>query len=109
MALLLPNTPFEGACKVADDLLNGIRALGITHQDNDRGTVTASLGVYVCEPGVQEMTPAAMIKAADALLYAAKHSGRDCWRGIGGDTVAQSKVQAGPPREAGRLQPASPR
>jgi diguanylate cyclase len=92
LALLLPNTPFEGACKVADDLLQGIRALGIPHQGSDRGTVTASLGVYVCEPALQEVTPAAMIKAADALLYAAKHSGRDCWRATGGGTVAQSRV-----------------
>jgi diguanylate cyclase (GGDEF)-like protein len=92
MALLLPNTPFEGACKVANDLLVGIRALGIEHQDNDRGIVTSSLGVYVCEPATQEVSPAAMIKAADALLYAAKHSGRDCWRALGGEAMAQSQV-----------------
>ncbi|WP_263263208.1 sensor domain-containing diguanylate cyclase [Pseudomonas sp. RIT-PI-S] len=89
LALLLPNTPFDGACKIADDLLDGIRALRIEHLDNG-GIVTASLGVYVCEPGTQETSPAAMIKAADALLYAAKHSGRNRWRAAGGSQLAQS-------------------
>jgi diguanylate cyclase (GGDEF)-like protein len=90
LALLLPNTPFEGACKVAEDVLEGIRALGIPHQDNDRGIVTASCGVYVCEPATEDITPAAIIKGADALLYAAKHSGRDRWRAAGGGTLMQS-------------------
>lgn len=90
LALLLPNTPFEGACKVADDVLEGIRALGIVHHDNDRGIVTASCGVYVCEPALQDTSPAAIIKGADALLYAAKHSGRDRWRATGGGALMAS-------------------
>jgi len=90
LALLLPNTPFEGACKVADDVVEGIRALGIVHQDNDRSIVTASCGVYVCEPALHDTSPAAIIKGADALLYAAKHSGRDRWRAAGGGALVAS-------------------
>ncbi|WP_426198647.1 diguanylate cyclase [Pseudomonas sp. DC3200b2] len=89
MALLLPNTPFQGACKVADDLLQRIRALAIAHQDNERGVVTASLGIYVCHPAEQAVQPADLIKATDALLYAAKHSGRDRWRGASAGILAQ--------------------
>lgn len=90
LALLLPNTPLDGACKIANDLLHRIRALGIEHLDNEPGIVTASLGAFVGEPGQRDLTPAAMIKAADALLYAAKHSGRDQWRASGGTVLTQS-------------------
>lgn len=51
--------------------------------------VTASLGIYVCHPAEQAVEPADLIKATDALLYAAKHSGRDRWRGASAGILAQ--------------------
>jgi diguanylate cyclase len=75
--VLLPDTDMPGAIQVAQEILQAIVGLGIAHSDNPCAVVTASAGVSTALATSQEMTPAGMIKAADACLYYAKHSGRN--------------------------------
>jgi diguanylate cyclase len=77
--VLLPDTNVAGACHVAERILEAIRALALAHAGHPLGIVTASAGVAVSSPAGTETTPAGMLKAADALLYVAKHSGRNRW------------------------------
>ncbi|MFF7710454.1 diguanylate cyclase [Pseudomonas sp. NPDC007930] len=85
MTVLLPATGGPGACQVAEAILQNIRALGIPHADHPGGQVTASAGVFCCAPGRHPSSASGMLKAADAALYMAKHSGRDQWRMAGVD------------------------
>lgn len=77
--ILLPDTDVHAAGRIIQEILDAIRALGIEHLDHPGGVVTASAGLMVTVPGDDVATPASMIKAADALLYVAKHKGRDRW------------------------------
>ncbi|CAN1601219.1 protein of unknown function [Pseudomonas mediterranea] len=43
------------------------------------GIVTASAGITTSQPGTVDLTPAMLIKAADAFLYLAKNTGRNRW------------------------------
>ncbi|KIQ60862.1 sensor domain-containing diguanylate cyclase [Pseudomonas fluorescens] len=79
LTVLLPNTDNAGAAQVAQAILEGIRALGIEHGDHPLGLVTASAGVATCQPAIEDVTPAMLIKAADAFLYLAKNTGRNRW------------------------------
>jgi diguanylate cyclase (GGDEF)-like protein len=74
---LLPDTDPAGACHVAEDILQAIRALNVEHSDHPLGQVTVSVGVTLTTPARENITPEGLIKAADALLYVAKHSGRN--------------------------------
>jgi diguanylate cyclase (GGDEF)-like protein len=77
--VLLPDTNVSGAGKLAEELLQAIRALDIEHADHPFGIVTASAGVAAGTPAKDDTTPAGMIKSADAFLYAAKNGGRNRW------------------------------
>jgi diguanylate cyclase len=77
--VLLPNTDSAGAAQVAEEILQAIRALGIEHCAHPLGKVTASAGITTARPSVESVTPASLIKAADALLYVAKQQGRNRW------------------------------
>ncbi|NHN68573.1 GGDEF domain-containing protein [Pseudomonas fluorescens] len=77
--VLLPSTDSVGAAKVAQTILESIRALNIEHGDHPLGIVTASAGITSCRPGTDDVTPAMLIKAADAFLYLAKNTGRNRW------------------------------
>ena len=75
--VLLPNTDSSGALQVAEDILQAIRALQIEHAGHPLGKVTASAGVATCQPSRESVSPASLLKAADACLYAAKRAGRN--------------------------------
>ncbi len=77
--VLLPNTDKAGATRVAEAILESIRALNIEHVSHPFGKVTASAGVTASQPGREEVTPASLLKAADGCLYQAKQQGRNCW------------------------------
>lgn len=77
--VLLPDTDITGAGQVAQQILDAIQGLAIVHADHPLGVVTASAGVIARAPALQEVTPAGMLKAADAFLYQAKHNGRNRW------------------------------
>lgn len=70
-AVMLPETPPEGAFYVAERLRRAISAL-----DVDGIRLTASIGVASVE-GRWEGDPEALVRAADQALYQAKRGGRD--------------------------------
>jgi diguanylate cyclase len=76
--VLLPDTDSAGALKVAQDIRQAIRSLNIEHSEHPLGTVTASAGITTRQPNIENVTPGSLLKSADAQLYLAKHSGRNC-------------------------------
>lgn len=80
-ACLLPETDAAGAESIAHQLADRVRQQGLAHQDSSVGPhVTVSIGActkpaewrLAAEDGTQ-----ALVRDADALLYAAKSQGRD--------------------------------
>ena len=84
--VLLPETPIEGAKRVADTLCRDLASLKIRWKDETLA-ITASLGVAVAYPAEYD-TPA-VIGRAYAALYRAKHHGRNCVRLSMEATVAE--------------------
>ena len=75
--VLLPETPVEGAKRVADTLRRELADMAIRWKD-DTVKITASFGVTVAMPS--EVDSQTMIARADAALYRAKDQGRNCVR-----------------------------
>ena len=75
--VLLPETPIEGAKRVADTLRREISDLPI-HWKDETLQITASFGVTMALPS--EIDSEAIIGRADAALYRAKEQGRNCVR-----------------------------
>ncbi|MDW5594822.1 diguanylate cyclase [Conexibacter stalactiti] len=71
-AVLLPDTPIEGAMRVAEELRRAIAAIEL---DLDETRLTASFGVAVL--GIHALEAHTLMQAADRALYAAKRAGRD--------------------------------
>ncbi|HLA77362.1 MAG TPA: diguanylate cyclase, partial [Vicinamibacteria bacterium] len=71
-ALLLPETPREGALRVAEEARAGILALGIAHHRSRAAPmVTVSVGVASLVPRAKGESPA-LVETADQALYRAK-------------------------------------
>jgi diguanylate cyclase (GGDEF)-like protein len=83
--VLLPETPLEGARRVADTLRKEIADLKVVWQD-ELVTATASFGVTVALPG--EVDAQAIIARAEAALDRAKDQGTNSVRLIGEPIVA---------------------
>ncbi len=78
-AVLLPQETLDGANMVAEKILDSVRGLAIPHAGSLCAPhVTISLGVAVMAPS-GEISPSAVVAAADARLYEAKAAGRDRW------------------------------
>jgi diguanylate cyclase (GGDEF)-like protein len=76
-ALLLPDTPVEGALKVAENAHREIAALGIAHAKSvTAGAVTFSAGAAGINFG-KDGGPADIVARADEALYRAKQMGRN--------------------------------
>lgn len=75
--VLLPETPLEGAKRVADSLRRELADLPIHWKDETLG-ITASFGVTTAMPA--EIDTEAIVGRADAALYRAKEQGRNCVR-----------------------------
>lgn len=75
--ILLPDTPTQGAIRVAETLRRELEGASIPWND-DALRVTASFGITAITPG--EMDPLAAIARADEALYRAKQDGRNCVR-----------------------------
>jgi diguanylate cyclase (GGDEF)-like protein len=76
-AVILSNTPLNGAITVAQTIQAAVRSLQIPHQYSlISDIVTLSLGVCSMIPN-PAFSPASLIETADQALYAAKQQGRD--------------------------------
>ncbi len=75
-AVILPNTPSEGAVTVANRIQSQIRDLQIPHPASEMKRVTLSLGVATKIPS-ESAKASELLAAADAALYLAKNQGRD--------------------------------
>jgi two-component system, cell cycle response regulator len=77
-AIILPNTPVEGTMQVAQLIRQEVQKLRIPHRSSlVADYVTMSLGIATKIPTAQ-MSPKALIEAADIALYQAKEQGRNC-------------------------------
>lgn len=76
-AVILPNTDLDGAKRIASELCEKIRSLGVPHEYSQAADiVTISLGV-VSRVACENLSPADLINLADAALYEAKETGRN--------------------------------
>ena len=76
-AVVLPNTPESGARKIADKLIENIRACDIPHKHNIVADhVTISIGVATGKGG-RNWSVSDFINSADEMLYKSKKDGRD--------------------------------
>jgi diguanylate cyclase (GGDEF)-like protein len=90
-AVILPETDVDGGARVAERVLEAVRAQPFHAGDTER-EVTASVGVASFP--LHGRSAAEVLRAADTALYAAKRAGRDAWRiagmSPGGATVSQA-------------------
>lgn len=76
--VLLPHTDEVVAHRVADRLVQSVRALQLRHEASPtREVVTISAGVALGRPAIDRRDLSAMVALADQALYQAKHEGRD--------------------------------
>ncbi len=76
-ALILPETPIDGALRVAEVIRDGLMAVGIPHVDSDTGNLTVSVGAATFAGGNSGTAIKDLIGSADAALYEAKAAGRN--------------------------------
>ena len=75
--VVLPNTDKNGACIIAEKLLQRIRDCNIAHKNNDAADcVTISIGVTAGKVEYTQ-TSADYVKRADEMLYISKQGGRN--------------------------------
>jgi diguanylate cyclase (GGDEF)-like protein len=75
-ALILPETGLKGAVVFAERLRRSVQETGFIVQDN-RISVTISLGMTTCSAGCLSKPIDRIIEAADKALYTAKQNGRN--------------------------------
>lgn len=75
-AVVLPETPAQGAVLVAEKIRRKVQDSAVAHPDGDTVTVTVSIGCASCVPG-DGASALDLLAAADAQLYAAKAAGRN--------------------------------
>jgi len=74
--VILQQCTAEGALAVAQNVLEGVREIGLKHQKSPFGIVTVSIGVALLGADENRDFDAA-VKAADSALYEAKRDGRN--------------------------------
>ena len=77
--ILLPNIDQVSAYEVAQHVQQLILSLALPHAQTATGIVSVSIGVASLIPS-SEQQPAKLVQLADAALYEAKLSGRNCIR-----------------------------
>jgi diguanylate cyclase (GGDEF)-like protein/PAS domain S-box-containing protein len=75
-AVVLPNTPNEGAMQVARQICASLGRRRLPHSANPLGYLTISVGCATMLPGVGQHS-VALIQRADDALYVAKRGGRN--------------------------------
>ena len=76
-AVVLTETPSDGAMKVAEAIRSGVEGLRIPHADSPTGFVTVSVGVATREAQDHYATATDLIAACDRALYQVKQEGRN--------------------------------
>lgn len=74
--LILAETDQEGACWVADRVMQNLSALNIPHGESNHKHITISCGVTSVVPN-GELSVEKLVKSADIALYIAKEHGRN--------------------------------
>jgi diguanylate cyclase (GGDEF)-like protein len=74
--LLLPNVDGQRACEIGEMVRAAVQNLALPHRTSSHQRVTVSVGIACTKPS-DTLLPGDLIEAADAALYAAKHSGRN--------------------------------
>jgi diguanylate cyclase (GGDEF)-like protein/PAS domain S-box-containing protein len=78
IAIILPDTPAEGAVTIAERARAAVGALAIPHLGNLAATtVTISIGAATLTDACPFAGPDDLVRAADRALYQAKQTGRD--------------------------------
>ena len=76
-AMVLPHTDRHSVTQIAQIIANAVIALDIPNEASHHQIVTVSIGCASLERDCPHETSAALLKAADAALYRAKHNGRN--------------------------------
>lgn len=74
--VILPETKFEEAYELAEQLRQAVKNLNILHAESEYKTVTVSIGINSIN-GKDRSTIEGLIKKADAALYESKNKGRN--------------------------------
>jgi len=77
LAILLPETDHDAACKLAERIRAAVEALQIRNRVIPRGQLTVSIGVCTCIPDPDLPADPTLIACADEALYRAKTNGRN--------------------------------
>lgn len=76
LAILLPETPLQAACEVAERIRRNVAAHNFTGKDKQTVNMTTSIGVS-CLSNEPDLEPSELIIRTDTALYRAKHQGRN--------------------------------
>ncbi|WP_284354803.1 sensor domain-containing diguanylate cyclase [Pseudomonas putida] len=77
MAVILPDTHYDGAVVVASLMLERLASELIPHKASPFGHVTVSIGI-ACSDGTALDNSSSLLERADQSLYIAKQAGRNC-------------------------------
>jgi diguanylate cyclase (GGDEF)-like protein len=91
LAVLLPGVPIHGAKRIAEQILEAVRALEVPF-DDAMIRLTISAGIAVCPK--DGSSPTELIAAADEALYRAKKNGRDRWEAVGEERPDTLRIAA---------------
>lgn len=91
LAVLLPGVPLQGAKRIAEQIIEAVRALEVRYEDTII-QLTISAGIAVCPK--DGAAPTELIAAADDALYRAKHNGRDRWEAAGEERPDTLRIAA---------------
>lgn len=76
-AMVLPDTPGDGARSLAENVRHAVEVLAIAHMHpTENSTLTVSIGVATIVPD-RDAEPVSLIECADSGLYRAKKNGRN--------------------------------
>lgn len=76
-AVILPNTDYEGAIRLADAMCHAVESLKLPSPYSPHRVLTISLGLAVKYTPEVSGTPDALLRCADEALYKAKDTGRN--------------------------------